>query len=210
MDRPASTGSGVGADDAELLHAYAERADRDAMGELFSRHADAAFRLALRCSNNAADAEDAVQAAFMTVLRCAAQYRAESSVRVWIMGFVVHACKDKAKAEKTRDGYEARAAGLTTPSRAPDASDKELQDAALTAVNSLPRHYRLPVWLHYLEGLSFKDAGRVLALPENTVRSQANRGIEHVREALASAGFATSAVVIPALLTSSALPTAPA
>jgi RNA polymerase sigma-70 factor (ECF subfamily) len=201
--------SDVQTDDASLLRAYIERADKEAMSELFCRHADAAFRLALRCTNNAADAEDAVQAAFLNVMRCAVQFRAESSARVWIMGFIVNACRDRAKAEKIRKNYESRAADFIPPGRDADDAEKELQDAALSAVNSLPKIYRLPVWLHYLEGLSFKDVSEVLALPENTVRSQANRGVEQLRQALAGAGFVVTAAQMPVLLSTTTLPAAP-
>ena len=84
-------------DDAALLRAYSERGDRQAMNALFARHADSAYRVALRCSRNAADAEDAVQTAFIEVLRHAAQYRGESAVRAWIFGFVVNATRHKAR-----------------------------------------------------------------------------------------------------------------
>ncbi|MBI3829560.1 MAG: sigma-70 family RNA polymerase sigma factor [Planctomycetes bacterium] len=197
-------------DDVRLLRAYVERGDREALGAVFSRHMDAAYRLAVQCSRNASDAEDAVQTAFLNVHRRAAQFRAESSVRAWIMGFVIHACKDRAKAERSREGHEGRAAKLAAVKPTKDEAESELPRAALSAVQTLPRLYRLPVWLHYLEGLSFKEAGRVLDLPENTVRSQANRGLEQVRQALAAGGFAAAATGLPAILASAALPTAPA
>ena len=56
-------------EDAALLRAFCERGDRQAMNALFARHADAAYRTALRLCRNAADAEDAVQTAFIEVLR---------------------------------------------------------------------------------------------------------------------------------------------
>jgi RNA polymerase sigma-70 factor (ECF subfamily) len=209
MDAPeiVRTHTEIGTDDAELLRAFVARGNKEALGELFARHADPAFRLALRCLNNAADAEDAVQAAFLTAMRCAAQFRGESSVRVWIMGIVVNACKDRSKAERRRKGHELRAGEIVAQPRE-DSADRELQDAALSAVHALPQRYREPVWLHYLEGLSFADVARVLSLPENTVRSQANRGIEQLRQALGGAGFAASAAGVETALSSLLLPAA--
>src|SRR5262245_13047771 len=78
-------------DNAALLRAFTERGDRQAMSVLFARHADSAYRVALRCCRNAADAEDAVQTAFIEVLRHSAKYRGESAVSAWIFGFVVNA-----------------------------------------------------------------------------------------------------------------------
>ena len=196
-------------DDALLLRAYAEHGDRDAMASIFQRHAHAAYRLALRCTGNAADAEDAVQSAFLTVLRCASQFRAESSVRVWIMGILVHACKDRAKSEASRVAREQRIAETANRQSEPEVERRELQAAAVSEVEALPKHYRLPVWLHHLEGLSFKDISTILELPENTVRSQAHRGLEQVREALAAAGFTAGAAALPELLSAFSLAPAP-
>jgi len=97
------------ADDAALLRAFTERGDRQAMNVLFARHADAAYRVALRCCRNDADAEDAVQTAFIEVLRHAAKYRGESAVRAWMFGFVVNACRHKAREEGRRAVREERA-----------------------------------------------------------------------------------------------------
>src|SRR5687768_5565035 len=138
------------AEDAALLRAYSERGDRRAMNVLFARHADAAYRVALRCCRNAADAEDAVQSAFIEVLRHSAKYRGESAVRAWIFGFVVNACRHKAREEGRRAAREEKAA---SSGEAHD-PERELQETVRTAVQRLPEHYRLPVWLHYCEGLT--------------------------------------------------------
>jgi RNA polymerase sigma-70 factor, ECF subfamily len=172
-------------DDAALLRAYSEQGDRQAMNVLFARHADGAFRVALRCSRNAADAEDAVQTAFIEVLRHAAQYRGESAVRAWIFGFVVNATRHKAREEGRRAAREEKASvsGEVAP------EDRALQEAVRHAVQELPEHYRLPVWLHYCEGLSSPEVADALSLSENTVRSQLSRGVEELRSALATSGW---------------------
>jgi len=96
-------------DDASLLRAFTERRDRQAMSVLFARHADSAYRVALRCCRNAADAEDAVQTAFIEVLRHSAKYWGESAVSAWIFGFVVNATRHKAREEGRRAAREERA-----------------------------------------------------------------------------------------------------
>jgi RNA polymerase sigma-70 factor (ECF subfamily) len=189
------------ADDAALLLAFSERGDRQAMNVLFARHADAAFRVALRCCRNAADAEDAVQTAFIEVLRHAAQYRGESAVRAWIFGFVVNACRHKAREEGRRAAREERASVLGEL----PAEDRALQESVRAAVRDLPEHYRLPVWLHYCEGLSSPEVADALSLSENTVRSQLSRGVEELRLALS-----TSSLAIVAALASAAVESAPA
>src|SRR5262245_25716850 len=88
--------------DLELLRDFAERGDRAAIGILFSRHADPAYRFALRLCGRAADAEDALQTAFLEVFRHAANFRGDSSVKTWILGFVLNACQSKAREETRR------------------------------------------------------------------------------------------------------------
>src|SRR6185295_5034886 len=194
------------ADDAALLRAFSERGDRQAMNVLFARHADAAFRVALRCCRNAADAEDAVQTAFIEVLRHSAKYRGESAVRAWIFGFVVNATRHKAREEGRRAAREERAS--VTGELAPD--DRALQDAVRHAVHDLPEHYRLPVWLHYCEGLSSPEVADALSLSENTVRSQLSRGVEELRSALATTGMALTPVALVGTLAVVAVESAPA
>src|SRR5262245_53294009 len=193
-------------DDAALLRAYSERGDRQAMNVLFARHADGAYRVALRCSRNAADAEDAVQTAFIEVLRHAAQYRGESAVRAWIFGFIVNATRHKAREEGRRAVREEKAS--VSGEVAPD--DRALQDAVRHAVQDLPEHYRLPVWLHYCEGLSSPEVADALSLSENTVRSQLSRGVEELRSALATSGMALTAVALVGTLAGAAVESAPA
>ncbi len=193
-------------DDAALLRAYSERGDRQAMNVLFARHADGAYRVALRCSRNAADAEDAVQTAFIEVLRHAAQYRGESAVRAWIFGFIVNATRHKAREEGRRAAREEKA----SVSGEVAAEDRALQEAVRHAVHELPEHYRLPVWLHYCEGLSSPEVADALSLSENTVRSQLSRGVEELRSALATSGLAVSAVALVGSLAAAATESAPA
>jgi RNA polymerase sigma-70 factor (ECF subfamily) len=193
-------------EDAALLARYVERDDRPAMGILFARHADGAYRLALRVCGNAADAEDAVQVAFIEVLRHAAKYRGASSVRSWIFGFVVNSCRHKAREEGRRAAREERAAmGEAAP-----AEDRELQSAVRSAVQGLDDPYRVPVWLHYCEGLSSGEVADSLGLSENTVRSQLSRGVERLRGALAGAGVAAGAAAITTALGAVAVESAPA
>ena len=103
-------------------------------------------------------------------------------MRAWIFGFIVNACRHKAREEGRRAVREERASvpGEITP------HDRAMQDAVRHAVHDLPEHYRLPVWLHYCEGLSSPEVADALSLSENTVRSQLSRGVEELRSAMAT------------------------
>jgi hypothetical protein len=68
----------------------------------------------------------------------------------------------------------------------------------------------MPISLHFMEHLTIREVADAMALPEKTVRSQIARGIEQVRQALTTSGFAIAVPAIPALLASAELPSAPA
>jgi RNA polymerase sigma factor (sigma-70 family) len=199
--------------DALLLVRYFKHGSRDAMDELFNRHTNTAYRLALAEIGNAADAEEAVQAAFLQILLKGGKAKI-GNVRGWIMRIVIDTCRDKLKEEIRRRKRQETAAQSQDQSAASasatDSEKAELVSAAISAIKGLPTKYRLPVWLHHLEGLSFKEVGYALSLPEDTVAQQSSRGLEQVRQSLAALGFTASAAAIPALLTSSSLPGAPA
>jgi RNA polymerase sigma-70 factor (ECF subfamily) len=200
----------TGEDDAVLLRRFVERRDREAIGALFQRHADALYRVAWRYTGNAADAEDVVQSAFIQVLRKPEQYRGESSVRAWIMGIVVNVTRMKCRGESRRRDREERVSaaapagsGDASPAVDPGTLDsRELQSALLRAVETLPERYRLPVWLHYLEGFVFKDVATVLNMPEKTVRSQIRRALIRLRRAPAVAPYSLGILGLAAALSS--------
>jgi RNA polymerase sigma-70 factor (ECF subfamily) len=194
-------------DDLELLRRFAERGDRAALGALFSRYADPAYRFALRLCGRPADAEDAIQTAFLEVFRHAANFRGDSSVKTWILGFVLNACRSKAREETRRRSRQERAAARSESAAAFDVGvDPETANQVREAVEELPEHYRSPVWLHYAEGLSPAEVGAVLNLSADTVRKQLARGIDRLRDVLLPAGAAGSVVAILATL---AVETAP-
>ena len=93
-------------DDLSLMQKYVNQGDSEALGTLFRRHADSAYRTALRFTRNQADAEDAVQSAFIKIMRDAPGYRGGKGVRVWIMKIVASACRDSIKQSIRRRNRE--------------------------------------------------------------------------------------------------------
>lgn len=186
-------------EDADGLRRFVTEGDRKALAGLFVRHSDCAYRVALRVCGDASAAEDAVQTAFLHAMDAGAQFRHQSTVRSWIMSIVVNACRMNARAERARREREARVREENQPYERGE-SEEALKAALAQAVETLPEHYRLPVWLHYFEGLSFKEVAASLALPEKTVRTQAGRAIELLRETLATSGRTIQESALLALL----------
>ncbi len=60
--------------------------------EIVERYSDSANRIALRMLRNAADADDAVQEAFMLAYRALSNFKGQSKVTSWLYRIVVNAC----------------------------------------------------------------------------------------------------------------------
>ncbi len=192
-------------DDATLIRRYAEFEDGEALDTLFRRHADFAYQIACRFLNNASEAEDVVQAAFLRVMRDAKTYRGGAGVKVWIMKIVVSACRTFVKSavrrrrrEKIRAEEDEWLAMTAKPAQ--DGVAEEWIEGVRKALERLPSKYRMPIWLHHYEGMPYRDVSRILDVTEGTLRAQAKRGLTLLRANLARTGLVVpSAMILPSL-----------
>ena len=87
--------------DAELLAAHCA-GDPDAFGELFRRHRDRMWAVALRTCGDREIAADAVQDGFLAAFRRADSFRGDAAVTTWLHRIVVNACLDRARRRQAR------------------------------------------------------------------------------------------------------------
>jgi RNA polymerase sigma-70 factor, ECF subfamily len=80
--------------DAELLRRHVA-GDSEAFGELFRRHRDRLWAVALRTVCDPEEAADALQDAMVSAFRRAADFRGESAVTTWLHRIVVNASLDR-------------------------------------------------------------------------------------------------------------------
>ncbi|MBA4386789.1 MAG: hypothetical protein C0404_02340 [Verrucomicrobia bacterium] len=194
-------------DDDSLLKRYVELNDREALGTLFLRHANSAYTTALRVCRNQADAEDAVQLAFVNIMQNAANYRGGSpfAMKTWIARIVIGAVKNKIRSEVRRRRREEEVVqdseDVTLPAESSlDRDPGELTGEVYAALNALPEHYRLPIVLHHCEGMSLKETAEMLQVSPNTLSMQLTRGMKSMRRALAAAGVLANSTSILAAI----------
>ncbi len=87
--------------DAELLRRHVA-GDSDAFGELFRRHRDRLWAVALRTVCDPEEAADALQDAMISAFRRAADFRGDSAVTTWLHRIVVNACLDRLRRRAVR------------------------------------------------------------------------------------------------------------
>jgi RNA polymerase sigma-70 factor, ECF subfamily len=174
--------------DAELLALHVD-GDPEAFGELFSRHRDRLWAVALRTMGNPEDAADGLQEGMIAAFRRAGSFRGDAAVTTWLHRVVVNSCLDRLRAMKVRradplpDDLEERADRGSLLS----STDAELDPAELTvaderrrmvlaALKTLTPDQRAALVLVDMEGYSVAEAAEMLDVAEGTVKSRCFRG----------------------------------
>jgi RNA polymerase sigma-70 factor (ECF subfamily) len=168
---------GAGPSDRELLRRHVE-GDSEAFGELFRRHRDRLWAVALRTACDPDEAADALQDAMVSAFRRAADFRGDSAVTTWLHRIVVNAALDRLRRRAARpatstgdeETFEALVAQDGDPARQ---SDTRMDvDAALRL---LPPPQRAALVVVDMLGFSVADAAIILDISPGTVKSRCAR-----------------------------------
>jgi RNA polymerase sigma-70 factor (ECF subfamily) len=117
-----------------------------------------------------------VQDVFVRVFERIQDYRGEAAFSTWLTAITVNHCRDKLRRRKLRRVFSLdRLRGLAGGEDLTKVVARRQQRQTLWAlVDRLDDKYRLPVILHYHEGLPCNEVGRVLGLRTGTVYSRLN------------------------------------
>ena len=171
VSRPAADLASVRTD-ADLLVAHAD-GDRHAFAELFGRHRTKLYRLARRRSQNAEDADDAVQEAMLSAHRGAGSFRNDAAVGSWLHCIVLNACRDRLRRNVIRPTTALNDDDcIPVPDRA---AEVETAIVVRQALMQLPVAQRAAVIAVDMHGYSVADAAALLGIAEGTVKSRCAR-----------------------------------
>jgi len=154
-----------------------QHAEEQAIAALVSQYSGALYRVAYSVLRNSADAEDAVQEAFLRVLRHRDTLHEVRDQRVWLVRIVWNIVLDRKRRAKTRPETDdvselARvlpADGLSAEERAAAAQHHA---HVLTCVEQLPAKEREVLLLSAFDELSSTEIAAVLGITESSVRSR--------------------------------------
>jgi RNA polymerase sigma-70 factor (ECF subfamily) len=142
----------------------------------------ASFRTACLILGNRADAEEAVQDAFLRAWRFRNSLTAVPSIRPWLYRVVVNSCYSKLRSEiphRDRRADDAPLAQLPEPAGRGRGGDPELgaertevAETVLAALQRLPVSLRVPVVLRYYADLSERDIALAIGRRQGTVKSR--------------------------------------
>jgi RNA polymerase sigma-70 factor (ECF subfamily) len=137
-------------------------------------------------------AEDAASEVFLRAQRALASYDDERPFRPWLLGIASHYCVDQLR-RRTRetqlfDAEDLSEHDLRHPGASPlrQLAEIEQRRAILSALDSLPHKYRLPLVLRYFEELDYGAIAEVLNVKRPQVGTLLFRAKRRLRAALAA------------------------
>ena len=141
-----------------------------------------------------AEAEDALQDAYLSAYRRIGQFRGEASLATWLSRLVLNECLGRLRKNARRQNVIPIVTSEDMDSTA-TADDRDFPDKAMVRtkmralierkLDELPEDFRMVFVLRAVEELSVEESAAVLGIPEATVRSRHFRARALLRESLA-------------------------
>ena len=179
-------------DDVGLARAVAS-GERAAFEVLMRRHNRRLFRLARATLRDDAEAEDALQDAYLSAHRAIGGYRGEASLATWLSHLVLNACRARLRRAARRENVVPMVPLDDVETSMADDADHRPERAAVRAqvrdlvertLDRLPEDFRVVFVLRAVEEMSVDEIAHVLGIPEATVRTRHFRARSLLREAL--------------------------
>jgi RNA polymerase sigma factor (sigma-70 family) len=190
---PAVNGT-VASDDERALVRRVLAGDRAQFECLMRRYNRRLYRLARAVLRDDAEAEDALQEAYLSAYRSMSQFRGDASLGTWLSRLVLNECLGRRRRGARRQKVVpiVTAQGEMDAVAEPDSerpegivARRQMRALLESKVDQLPDSFRLVFVLRSVEELSVEETARTLGIPEATVRTRYFRARSMLREALA-------------------------
>lgn len=172
--------------DAALVE-RARRGDHEAYAALIRRYSAIAHRAATLIAGPA-EAEDAVQDAFVRAFYALHRFRPDAPFKPWLLTIVANAARNRVRSAGQLPRLRDRLAGDRSAgalhlvnSAESEAIDADARRALVAAIDALPANARLVVICRYLLELSEAETAQVLGWPAGTVKSRLSRALSQLR-----------------------------
>lgn len=172
--------------------------DWDALRHLMRRHNQTLYRTARSILKDDAEAEDAVQEAYLRAYRGMGSFRGDAKLSTWLVRIVVNEAigrvrKRNRTAEIIRmdgDMDLDHSADVYTDDRAPEQPERaamrgEARQLLEKSIDALPDAFRTVFLLRAVEEMTVEEVAAALDIPEATVRTRFFRARGLLRESLA-------------------------
>ena len=179
-----------GLSDLEVVKRIAD-GDKRALETLYARHSNRTFKFLFRITADRAAAEDLAHDVFLEVWRGASRFEARSSVATWILSIARYKALDARR--KRRSFTEHDLPARTEPTPEMTAMESSTGNYMRDCLTKLSAEHREIIDLVYYHEKSVKEAGEMLGIPENTVKTRMFYARKKLKEMLLAAGDRTDA-----------------
>lgn len=180
------------------LVALARSGQLNAFEELVRRYRNEVFGLAHHFVRNREEAWDISQEVFIKAHRFLGRFRGQSSFKTWLMRITANQCKDFLKRRRIQtvglsETIQSRevSSSVLTPGQAAEA--RELGEAIVKVLDTIPFKHRQAFVLREFEGLSYEEMARAMGCTLGTVMSRLHHARRKLREGLRRMGVERSA-----------------
>jgi RNA polymerase sigma factor (sigma-70 family) len=175
--------------DEELLRQFLREHNDEAFSMLVRRHGPMVLGVCLRLLHHRQDAEDAFQATFLTLVRKGQSIRQPGALAGWLYR-VAYRVAVRARVRASKQIPQECLEDLPVDCDPASAlAWSELRPVLDSELNRLPRKYRTPMILCYLEGKSYEEVAAVLGCPKGTVAVRLLRARKMLKDRLRRRGF---------------------
>ena len=176
----------------------AAQGDADAFAAIMRTHNRPLFRVARAILKDDAEAEDALQEAYIRAYRSLSTYRGEAQLSTWLARVVVNEALMRLRKRERRnsivplqpgvDLQDANVMEIESKMENPEnaARRAEVRRLLEARIDALPDVYRAVFMLRAVEEYSVEETAAILDVPEATVRTRFFRARSLLREGLAS------------------------
>ena len=199
---PAREAHSAAASSVKTLQAEGRHAEaRERYAGLVAQHQRRAARIAFHYLRNSAEADEAVQDAFVKAYSHLASFRDELPFEVWFTRILINGCLDRIKARTRRERWITslpegpggeRDYAERVASGGPSPEDlllaRERRQALAAALAKLPERQRSVFMLSHYEGCASREVSALTGLNESTVRVHLFRAIRKLRTLLGDKG----------------------
>jgi len=198
--------------DESALVALARRNDRRAFRTIMRRGNQRLFRVARAVLGDDAEAEDALQEAYLKAFTNLAAFRGESSIFTWLTRITINEANGRLRKQRPTveigeiEAAQAKGAHIISfpnadPALSPetDAARAQIRRILETAIDDLPEAFRLVFVMREVEECSIAETAAALGVRPETVKTRLHRARRLLRKALSERLASTMSDAFPFL-----------
>lgn len=179
-------------DDINLIK-LAQKGDEKAFEEIVNRYSNRIINLATQIMGSRDEGWDVAQEVFISIWRNIRSFDNTRSLYPWIRRITINACyeelRKRGKSKETSlDDVEDDEPSIDIPDETYSPEDTfskiELKEVVEKALESLPEHYRITLWLRVIENLTYEEIAETLNINIGTVKSRINMARKLMRDRL--------------------------